>query len=46
LLIDYRYSRGGSYYETNRYGAQMLRRAVNNGYEEGFWAGQADREDG
>jgi hypothetical protein len=43
---NYRYSRGGSYYETNNYGAQMLRQAVNNGYEEGFRAGQADREDG
>ena len=31
---NYRYSRGGSNYETNRYGAQMLRQAVNNGYEE------------
>jgi hypothetical protein len=43
---NYRYSRGGSYYETNRYGAQMLQEAVNRGYEEGFYAGQADREDG
>jgi hypothetical protein len=43
---NYRYSRGGSYYETNQYGAQMLRQAVNNGYEEGLRAGQADREDG
>jgi hypothetical protein len=43
---NYRYSRGGSYYETNQYGAEMLRRAVNDGYEEGFYAGQADREDG
>ncbi len=43
---NYRYSRGGSYYETNQYGAQMLRAAINNGYEEGFRAGQADREDG
>ncbi len=43
---DYRYRRGGTYYETNRYGAEMLRRAVNDGYEEGFRAGQADREDG
>ena len=24
----------------------MLRNAVNNGYEEGFYAGQADRNDG
>ncbi|HEV2883476.1 MAG TPA: hypothetical protein VGW36_01385 [Pyrinomonadaceae bacterium] len=43
---NYRYSRGGSYYQTNQYGAQMLQRAVNQGYEEGFRAGQADREDG
>jgi flagellar biosynthesis/type III secretory pathway protein FliH len=38
---NYRYSRGGSYYETN-----LLRQAVNYGYDEGFRAGQADREDG
>jgi len=42
----YRYNRDGRYYETNQYGAQMLQRAVNNGYEEGYYAGQADREDG
>jgi hypothetical protein len=43
---NYRYSRGGSYYETNQYGAQQLRQAINYGYEEGYRAGQADREDG
>ena len=43
---NYRYRRGGSYYETNRYGAEMLQRAINDGYREGFQAGQADREDG
>jgi flagellar biosynthesis/type III secretory pathway protein FliH len=43
---SYRYSRGGSYYQTNQYGANLLRQAINNGYEEGFRAGQADREDG
>jgi hypothetical protein len=42
---QYRYSRGGRYYETNQYGAEMLRRAVNYGYEEGYRAGQADRGD-
>ena len=42
---SYRYRRGGSYYETNQYGADLLRRAVNYGYEEGFRAGEADRED-
>ena len=43
---NYRYRRGGQYYETNRYGANLLRQAVNNGYQEGFLAGQADRQDG
>ena len=28
----YRYNRGGAYYETNQYGADLLRQAVNNGY--------------
>jgi len=42
---SYRYSRGGSYYETNEYGANLLRQAVNYGYDEGFRAGQADRQD-
>ena len=41
----YRYYRGGSYYEVNQYGADLLRRAVNYGYQEGFEAGAADRED-
>ncbi len=43
---NYRYNRGGRYYETNQYGAQQLRQAVNVGYEEGYRAGQADRQDG
>jgi hypothetical protein len=43
---NYRYYRQGQYYQTNQYGADLLRRAVNNGYEEGFRAGQADRQDG
>jgi hypothetical protein len=41
----YRYNRGGTYYETNEYGAKTLRQAVNYGYEEGFRAGKADRDD-
>ena len=41
----YRYRYGGSYYQINDYGADLLREAVNRGYEEGFLAGQADRED-
>jgi hypothetical protein len=42
---QYRYSRGGRYHETNQYGLDLLRQAVNYGYEEGFRAGRADRED-
>ncbi len=42
---QYRYRRGDRYYETNQYGIDLLRQAVNYGYEEGFRAGRADRED-
>jgi hypothetical protein len=42
---SYRYNRGGTYYETNQYGANMLRQAINFGYSEGFRSGQADRQD-
>jgi len=42
---QYRYRRDGSYYETNEYGANMLRQSINTGYDEGYRAGQADRED-
>jgi len=43
---SYRYSRGGRYYDVNQYAADLLRQAVNYGYQEGFRAGQADRQDG
>lgn len=43
---SYYYTRGGQYYQINQYGADMLRRAINSGYEEGFRAGLADRQDG
>ncbi|HEU5240195.1 MAG TPA: hypothetical protein VFU37_23880 [Pyrinomonadaceae bacterium] len=42
----YRYYRNNSYYDVNQYGADLLQRAINNGYEEGYRAGLADREDG
>jgi hypothetical protein len=42
---NYRYIRGGIYYETNQYGVNLLRQAVNYGYAEGFQAGRADRAD-
>jgi hypothetical protein len=41
----YRYRRGGRYYETNQYGADYLGQAVNYGCQEGFRAGEADRQD-
>jgi hypothetical protein len=41
----YRYNRGGRYYEINEYGAKTLREAAQYGYEEGFRAGKADRDD-
>ena len=42
----YRYSYDGRYYRTNRHGADLMRQAVNYGYQEGLRAGRADREDG
>jgi len=42
---NYRYARGGRFYQTNQYGADLLRQGVNYGYEEGLQAGQADQED-
>ena len=39
----YRVYRNGGYYNTDSRGAELLRQAVNNGYEQGVRAGQADR---
>jgi hypothetical protein len=41
----YRYRIGGAYRETNQYGADLLRQAVNDGYRQGYRAGEADRLD-
>lgn len=41
----YRYVRSGRTYQVNRYAADQLQLAVNNGYEQGVRAGQADRQD-
>lgn len=43
---SYRYYRSGRYYQVSQSGADMLRQAVNYGYEEGVRAGLSDREDG
>jgi len=42
----YRYYRVGRYYEVNQYGANLLRQAIDNGYDAGYRAGNADRQDG
>ena len=42
----YRYAYSGYNRETNQYGADVLRQAVNDGYQEGVRFGQADRQDG
>jgi hypothetical protein len=41
----YRYQRSGNDYYANRYQADLMRQAINYGYEEGFYAGRADRTD-
>lgn len=40
----YRVYRNGSYYQTDNRGAELLRQAVNRGYQQGVRAGQADRD--
>jgi hypothetical protein len=42
---EYRYNMGGVFRETNQYGVDVLRQAVNQGYLEGYRAGQIDRRD-
>jgi len=42
----FRYVRAGQYYQTSQRGADLLRQAVNFGYEQGIRAGMADRQDG
>lgn len=39
----FRVHRNGSWYNTDRRGADLLRNAVNEGYRQGFAAGRADR---
>jgi hypothetical protein len=41
----YRFRVGGVYRETNQYGVDLLRQAINHGYQQGFRAGEADRRD-
>jgi flagellar biosynthesis/type III secretory pathway protein FliH len=39
----YRVYRNGSYYSTDSRGAELLRAAVNRGYQQGYYAGRQDR---
>jgi flagellar biosynthesis/type III secretory pathway protein FliH len=39
----YRVYRNGRYYNTDNRGAELLRQAVNSGYQQGYQAGQYDR---
>ena len=41
----YSYNMAGRNYQTNQYGADLLRAAINNGYREGLRAGRADQMD-
>ena len=42
----YQYAVSGYPRYTNQYGADVLKQGVNYGYQEGYQAGQADRQDG
>lgn len=42
----YRYRAGSTVRETNQYGVEVLRQAVNQGYKQGYRGGLADRRDG
>jgi hypothetical protein len=42
-VTHYRVSRNGSYYNTDNRGADLLRQAVNSGYQQGYAAGQSDQ---
>ena len=44
--MTYRYRYGNVARETNQYGVDVLRQAVNNGYAQGYQQGEADRADG
>ena len=39
----YRLYRGSSYYETDQRGVDLIRRAINSGYQQGYRAGSGDR---
>jgi hypothetical protein len=43
--MTFRYRVGSTDRETNQYGADVMRQAVNNGYQQGWKAGRADRTD-
>jgi hypothetical protein len=44
--VTYRYRLNGAYHQTNQYGVDVLRQAVNDGYAQCYQQGRADRADG
>src|SRR5688500_6083434 len=44
--MRYRIYQNGNYYNTDERGVQLLRQAVNSGYQQGFRVGQYDRSRG
>jgi hypothetical protein len=45
-VYQYRYNVRGVFRETNEFGVDVLRQALNQGYQEGYHAGLLDRRDG
>ena len=46
MTRTYRIYRNGSYYNTDYRGYELLRSAVNSGYQQGYYEGQRDRSQG
>ena len=46
VIHNYRYNIRGVYRETNQFGADVLRQALDRGYDEGYRSGLNDRRDG
>lgn len=44
--MQYRVYNNGRYYQTDNRGIEILRQAVNSGYQQGYYAGQTGRRNG
>lgn len=45
VVLNYSYARDGRFFYTSEFGMNMLVDALNDGYQEGFLAGESDRDD-